>query len=117
KLTCGASGQLCRGYKEIEILNDITQLHFEGKLPAEVSGSTCNVLIEFFFFFLAWKGSEYIPTHIHDALRWTAKDPYEIETDPCVPWTVLDKSTFGKLLKQREGSLPPDNLKTVPDNT
>ncbi|KAE9402463.1 hypothetical protein BT96DRAFT_802341, partial [Gymnopus androsaceus JB14] len=75
KLTHGASGQLCREYREIEILNDITQLRFEGKHPAEVSGSTRNVLIEYF---LAWKGSDYIPTHIHDALRWTAKDPYKV---------------------------------------
>ncbi|KAE9386532.1 hypothetical protein BT96DRAFT_1084033 [Gymnopus androsaceus JB14] len=75
KLTRGASGQLRREYREIEILNDITQLRFEGKLPAEVSGSTRNVLIESF---LVWKGSDYVPTHIHDALRWTAKDPYKI---------------------------------------
>lgn len=40
KITGGASGQLRREYRELEILDDITHLRFEGKLPSTVVGST-----------------------------------------------------------------------------
>ncbi|KAE9393894.1 hypothetical protein BT96DRAFT_753310, partial [Gymnopus androsaceus JB14] len=45
KLTHGVSCQLCREYRELEILDVITWLHFEGKLPISVSRSTHNILI------------------------------------------------------------------------
>lgn len=99
KITGGASGQLRREYRELEMLDDITRLRFEGKLPSTVLGSTRNVLIESY---LAWKGINYTPSNIHESLKWSNEDPYIIDSEPYVPWTILDKAAFTKILKNKQ---------------
>ncbi|KAH7871352.1 uncharacterized protein C8R40DRAFT_1029876, partial [Lentinula edodes] len=51
-ITGGASGPLRKEYRELEMLNEITCLRYEGALDPSVVGITRNLLIESF---LAWK--------------------------------------------------------------
>ncbi|KAJ3834663.1 hypothetical protein F5878DRAFT_505706, partial [Lentinula raphanica] len=67
KITGGASGALRREYRELELLDEITSLRFQGELPDKVCGSTRKLLIETF---LQWKGSNHIPPHIHTSIKW-----------------------------------------------
>ncbi|KAJ3935823.1 MAG: hypothetical protein NXY57DRAFT_887095 [Lentinula lateritia] len=66
KITGGASGQLRREYRELEILDEITRLRYEGMLDCTVVGNTRNLLIESF---LAWKGKNFVPPLIHSAIK------------------------------------------------
>ncbi|KAJ3917034.1 hypothetical protein F5877DRAFT_91440 [Lentinula edodes] len=55
-ITGGASGPLRKEFRELELLDEITRLRFEGKLDSSVMGSTRGTLIETF---LDWKGKAY----------------------------------------------------------
>ncbi|KAJ3754423.1 hypothetical protein EV360DRAFT_51659 [Lentinula raphanica] len=96
KVTGGASGALRREYRELELLDEITTLRFQGKLSATICGSTRKLLIETF---LLWKGKEHIPPHVHSSIKWSEKDPYIIEQEPLPAWTTMDKKSF-QTLKQ-----------------
>ncbi|KIK58106.1 hypothetical protein GYMLUDRAFT_171751, partial [Collybiopsis luxurians FD-317 M1] len=54
-VTGGASGALRKEYRELELLDEIMKLRYNGELPSSVAGPTCKVSIESF---LAWKGAE-----------------------------------------------------------
>ncbi|KAJ3833423.1 hypothetical protein F5878DRAFT_546597 [Lentinula raphanica] len=94
KITGGASGALRREYRELELLDEITSLRFLMKLPSSVCGSTRKLLIETF---LQWKGSQYLPKHIHPSIKWSTHDPYIIEQEPLPAWTTMDKKKFKSL--------------------
>lgn len=72
KIRKGISGWLRQEFRELELLDEITRLRFEGKLPAEVTGNTCISLIKSF---QLWKGLDYVPTNTHSSLAWTADQP------------------------------------------
>ncbi|KAJ3845369.1 hypothetical protein F5878DRAFT_685180, partial [Lentinula raphanica] len=94
KITGGASGALRREYRELELLDELTTLRFANKLPSSVCGSTRKLLIETF---LQWKGSQYLPLHIHPSIKSTPNDPYIIEQEPLPAWTTMDKKKFQAL--------------------
>jgi hypothetical protein len=71
-MTGGASGALRPELRELELLDEITKLHYLGKLHKSVSGCTRNHLIKSF---REWKGHQYVPQSIHKSLRWTKQDP------------------------------------------
>jgi hypothetical protein len=48
KMTGGASGALRQEFGEIELLDEITNLHYLGNLDKSVAGCTCNNLIKCF---------------------------------------------------------------------
>ena len=72
-ITGGASGALRQEFRELEILDIITFMTYESKLPLNVFGDQRQSLI---FTFRQWKGEHYVPPHIHHALRWGKKDPF-----------------------------------------
>ena len=89
-ITGGASGWLRQEFRELEILDNITKMRYENILPQEIQGVTRNTLIRVF---QQWKGTEYVPEHTHDAIRWTAEKPLKLldaVTDS--PWQNIDKS-------------------------
>ncbi|KAI4294047.1 hypothetical protein K525DRAFT_152912, partial [Schizophyllum commune Loenen D] len=45
KIQGGCSGALRQEFRELELLNEITKLQYEGKLPAEVTGHRRKDLI------------------------------------------------------------------------
>jgi len=44
-ITCGTSGYLRQEFHELELLDDITKLRYEGKLPDRIPGKFRNPLI------------------------------------------------------------------------
>ena len=74
RVTGGCSGALRQEFRELELLDEITNLLYEGKLPLNVNGDTRNSLIKTF---RNWKGMQYVPQVVHSSIRWSKKDPLE----------------------------------------
>jgi hypothetical protein len=88
-ITCGASGHLRQEFRELELLDEITKLRYEGKLPDDIQGKFRNPLIRAY---QKWKGTDYVPPLTHPALTWSVKDPMpllSVVTD--APWQIIDK--------------------------
>lgn len=92
KITGGASGALRQEFRELELLDDITRLRFEDKLPTKVAmADRRNILIDLF---REYKGKNYIPSTTHVAIRWSKTDPFlewphATESD----WRLISSST------------------------
>lgn len=71
-ITCGASGHLRQEFRELELLDEINKLRYEGKLPENIQGNTRNSLIRSY---QNWKGTSYVPALTHSALKWSVNDP------------------------------------------
>ncbi|KAH7870969.1 uncharacterized protein C8R40DRAFT_1025132, partial [Lentinula edodes] len=39
--------------------------------------------------FCKWKGSNYNPPLTHSAIKWSLSDPYNLEKDDPLPWTII----------------------------
>ena len=88
-ITGGASGHLRQEFRELEVLDEITRLRYEGKLSDSITGNRRNVLIRQF---QGWKGTDYVPQNVHDSIRWSDRDPLDllnIVTD--TPWHIVEK--------------------------
>ncbi|RDX51845.1 hypothetical protein OH76DRAFT_1324179, partial [Lentinus brumalis] len=79
KITGGASSALRREFRELELLDFITQRRLDGTLPEHVRGDTRGALLSSFF---KWKGRRFVPDDIHPALNWAAAP--ESELTPCI---------------------------------
>ncbi|KAF8220674.1 hypothetical protein L208DRAFT_1211052, partial [Tricholoma matsutake] len=62
KITGGASGALRQEFRELEMLDDITTLRYNGKLPSSVVGNSRNDLISTFCLV---KGEKYVLSKVH----------------------------------------------------
>ena len=71
KITGGIDGWLHQEFRHMEILDEITTLRFENKLPSSVYGSRRWTLIETWY---NWRGSEYMPQTVHSALSWSGEE-------------------------------------------
>jgi hypothetical protein len=88
-ITSGASGYLRQEFCELELLDEITKLRYEGELPDHIQGKFRNPLIRAY---QKWKGTEYVPPLTHPALKWSVQDPLpllSVVTD--APWQIIDK--------------------------
>ena len=85
-------------FHELELLDEITKLRYEGKLPDHIQGKFRNPLIRAY---QTWKGTSYIPDLTHPALKWSAKDPLPllpVVTD--APWQIIEKKQATKKNKK-----------------
>ncbi|KAJ3753330.1 hypothetical protein EV360DRAFT_53656 [Lentinula raphanica] len=98
-ITGGASGALRKELQDLELLDEITRLHYENKCDSSVQGSTRSVLIESF---RNWKGETFNPPHIHTAIRWSKKDPYIVDEQPFLEWKIV--GPLKKQLKQSQST-------------
>lgn len=90
KIMGGASGALCQEFRELELLDDITTMHFEGKLPWKVAMADHRSSI--IALYHKHKGLSYMPSEIHKALKWSKHNLY-LESDKSeLQWWILDKS-------------------------
>ncbi|KAJ7259003.1 hypothetical protein C8J57DRAFT_1073440 [Mycena rebaudengoi] len=80
KITSGMSGYLRQELRELEILDDITRLRFEGVLPKHVTGLYRIPLLRSY---QAWKGANYELASLHGAIKWRR------EMGPRVPDSVV----------------------------
>ena len=72
KITGGCSGALRQEFRELEILDEMTTLKYNAKLPVKVQGDIRNVMIKTF---RESKGIQYVPKLVHPAIRWSKRDP------------------------------------------
>ena len=89
KITGGASGALRQEFRELEMLDDITTLRYNGKLSSSVVGVCRNDLISAFRLL---KGEKYVPTKVHQAIRWKENDPFHLSEGTNVAWRIVDSS-------------------------
>ena len=74
KIIRGASGALRQEFQELELLDNITRLIFEDKIPRSITIADCrNTLLDYF---MLTKGKNYMPLTMHKAIRWSASDPF-----------------------------------------
>ncbi|KDQ25056.1 hypothetical protein PLEOSDRAFT_1025330, partial [Pleurotus ostreatus PC15] len=73
-------------FRDLELLDDITCLRFEGKLPASVVGDTRRTLIHAF---RQHKSDSYVPQHVHNAIRWNKKQPYVEPDFQDLDWSII----------------------------
>jgi hypothetical protein len=95
-ITCGASGYLRQEFRELELLDEISKLRYEGKLPDHIQGNFRNPLIRAY---QKWKGTDYVPPLTHPALKWSVRDPMpllSVVTD--APWQIIDKKKKKEVL-------------------
>ncbi|KAF8220757.1 hypothetical protein L208DRAFT_1019821, partial [Tricholoma matsutake] len=59
-------------FRELELLDEITDLRYNGKLHRSVVGEQRNMLI---MAFSQWKGMHHVPSAVHKAIRWNSRDP------------------------------------------
>ncbi|KAF8223234.1 hypothetical protein L208DRAFT_1317965, partial [Tricholoma matsutake] len=90
KITGGASGALSQEFHELEILDNITRLNFEGKLPVEmVQADRRNSLVAMY---RQLKGEDYVPPTVHNAIRWGPSDSFLEWQHSNMEWALVDKS-------------------------
>ena len=104
-ITCRASGYLRQEFRELELLDEITKLRYEGKLPDHIQGNLRNPLIRAY---QKWRGTNYVPPLTHPALKWSIKDPMpllSVVTD--APWQIIDKK------KEKEVKIEATSIQSV----
>ncbi|KAI0346343.1 hypothetical protein BDW22DRAFT_1405228 [Trametopsis cervina] len=103
--TCLSRGYLRQEFRELEILDEITKLKFDRKLPAGVGGMTRNHLISSY---RKQKGSTYVPKTMPLSLKWSENDDYKLQ-DPfdAADWQILDKSKKKKSDKEDKSEQKP----------
>ena len=89
KITGGASGALRQEFRELEMLDDITTLQYNGKLSSSVVGICRNDLISAF---RSLKGEKYVPSKVHQAIRWKENDLFHLSEGTDVAWRIVDSS-------------------------
>lgn len=72
-MTGGIAGNLRQEYRELELLDEMTRLRFEGDLPKHIIG-TRNFQI---YLYRLWKGERFMPETMPRALQWSAHIPYD----------------------------------------
>ena len=89
EITGGASGALRQEFHELELLDDITTLKFNDKLPINIAMSDRrNILIDLF---CKWKGENYIPSTVHSPIRWSKADSFlESQDNVNCQWRIID---------------------------
>ena len=89
-ITGGASGALRQEFQKLELLNHITTMRFEGKLPAKMAlADRRSTLIKMF---RNYKGLDFIPDTMPDALKWGKNDPYLKWKHSDIEWAIIKAS-------------------------
>ncbi|KAF8211044.1 hypothetical protein K438DRAFT_1553662, partial [Mycena galopus ATCC 62051] len=110
KITKGMNGHLRQEFRELEMLDEITRLKFEGALPSSVTGLYRKDLLSKY---KAWKGDKarQDPTHFHPALRYNRQlDEFEepVMYGQWEPNVKKRKSAIKRKTKEGdESSIPP----------
>ncbi|KAJ7281249.1 hypothetical protein C8J57DRAFT_1056666, partial [Mycena rebaudengoi] len=117
RVTRGIHGFLRQELREIEILDEITRLRYEGSLPRHVTGLYRRHLLRAY---QLWKGDTYEVPNLHPAIHWEPemgpRIPIQSEYDKWVPALVHYKNK-----KQRSDREEPpmkkhkSNSGSVPD--
>jgi hypothetical protein len=91
KITRGTTGFLRQELRELELLDEITKMSYEGSIPksANVIGHCRNILINNF---RQWKGASHVPSNIHPAITWSKSNPFPLAPSVNdVKWNLVDQ--------------------------
>jgi hypothetical protein len=108
KITSGMSGYLRQELRELETLDEITKLRFEGKIPSSVAGIYRRRLLRSYY---AWKTDHRDPVHFHPSIRWKP------EMGPRVPEAVTYSDWKPSIIasnKRKNAVVDVDAIATVP---
>jgi hypothetical protein len=99
KITGGMSGYLRQEYRELELLDEITKLKYEGVIPdsANINGHRRNIIIRQY---REWKGENHVPPLLHPAIKWSQSNPFPLT--PIIndsKWELIEKDTKSKEIK------------------
>ena len=97
----GVTGWLRQEFRELELLDEITRIKYEGKLPSKVQGATRVALIHSY---RTYKGTKYVPKTVHGALKWSDNDPFGLE-EPYkeAEWELVKHTKDKKPAKKQSG--------------
>jgi len=101
-ITKGCSGYLRQEFRELEILDDITRLKYEGKLPDYIDGIFRHDLCHKY---VLWKGSHHVPSKTDSALKWSPNDSlYLSSATDTATWKLVDRKMYKKEEKKSSTS-------------
>jgi hypothetical protein len=109
KIMGGASGSLRQEFRELELLDEITKMRYEGNIPASasVNGHRRNILIRQY---RNWKGMDHVPSDIHPSISWSKSNPFPLLPEVNdTPWLIITKDK-----KNSETTYEPDHSRFVP---
>lgn len=88
----GITNNLKQEFIQLELLDEITCLKYEGKSSLKINSIIRSELIHSF---RIWKGEVYVLKTIHQKLRWSKNDPFYIEDIvKTLSWKIiLDETT------------------------
>ena len=89
KITGKISGALRQEFRELELLDDITDKHYRGKTALLLGDDTRNALIKAY---RDAQGLLYVPSSTHKAIRWSNKDPLLEAEIHNVSWHIANPS-------------------------
>jgi hypothetical protein len=89
KMIGGLLGYLRQEFRELELLEEITKIQFDGGLPGDVCGVSRNEIIRSF---QRWKSSAYVSMNVHKAISWSISDPLHLEETEVSSWELLNIS-------------------------
>ena len=96
-ITGGASGYLRQEFRELELLDEITRLRYEGVLSKNISGNRRNIIIRQF---QTWKGTDYVPRNVHHSIRWNSRDPLNmLDVMIDTSWQIVKKNKYDQTKK------------------
>ncbi|KAA1478943.1 hypothetical protein DENSPDRAFT_752413, partial [Dentipellis sp. KUC8613] len=99
KIQAGLTGHLRQEFRELEILDDITQLAYMKKLPDYVNGSTRNKIINSY---QIWKGTGHVPKNVPLKLKWSKSNPLPLlDATTDTHWQILKASSRSSKDKQQ----------------
>jgi hypothetical protein len=107
KITSGMTGYLRQEFRELELLDEITRLRTDGKLPSSVCGIYRGQLLKSY---KQWKSCSTEPSHFHPAIRWNGRTDSGVVKTDYGEW----KPTFKEAKKRTSDSDAPCKRK-APD--
>ncbi|KAF5373940.1 hypothetical protein D9758_000888 [Tetrapyrgos nigripes] len=100
--------------RELEILNDITKLCVDQKLPPSIIGDLRGPLIQQY---RSHFGNKHRPEGLHESLVWDASEKFESTLDKDISWMILEKEkTKYPAKKKQSGTFVPIDMNILDRN-
>lgn len=107
KITSGISGWLRQEFRELEILNTVTSLHYNRKLPPTVGGIARKQIV---YTYRKWKGEDFVPRGVPLEIKWSEHNTWSNADSPDEePWHVVEYSSSKKPAKPNRKSQRAQN--------
>ena len=81
-------GHIRQEFRELELLDEISKLRYECRLPSSVSGNLRRDIINQY---RDWVGDKHVPKNVHESLRWDDKSPFQLAECEDLKWKLVSK--------------------------